>query len=90
MQQVIDAGRAEVALTHAQQLQRGEFTSSRGQVYEYFECGDGPALVFLTALAFSKAIWEGQIQAFGARYRLIFPHLPGHVGSVCPPRRVHL
>jgi polyketide synthase PksM len=82
MQRLVDAGRTEVVLEHAATLARGEFTSSRGQIVEYFERGSGPALIFLTALAFSKSIWEDQIREFAGSHRLIFPHLPGHAGSV--------
>ncbi|MDC8758414.1 SDR family NAD(P)-dependent oxidoreductase [Janthinobacterium sp. hw3] len=82
MQRLVDAGQTEVVFEHAAQLGRGKFSSARGQVFEYFECGSGPALIFLTALAFSKSVWEDQIREFGGHYRLIFPHLPGHAGSV--------
>ncbi len=82
MARLADAGRTEVVLAHADRLAARAFTSSRGQVIEYFECGSGPALVFLTALAFSKSVWEDQIREFGGDYRLIFPHLPGHAGSI--------
>ena len=82
LQRLLAAGRSETALDHAARLSRGEFVSSRGQTCEYFECGQGPALIFLTALAFGKSIWDDQIREFGADHRLIFPHLPGHAGSV--------
>ncbi|OMG74766.1 amino acid adenylation domain-containing protein [Burkholderia ubonensis] len=81
MQRLVDAGRAEAPLADASRATRGVFTSARGQVYEYFEQGSGPALIFLSALAFSQAVWSEQVHAFGDRYRLIFPHLPGHAGS---------
>jgi 3-oxoacyl-(acyl-carrier-protein) synthase/pimeloyl-ACP methyl ester carboxylesterase/aryl carrier-like protein len=82
MGRLVEVGQTEVVFDHAEQLIRGEFTSSRGQVYEYFDYGSGPALIFLTALAFGKSVWEEQIREFGGHYRLIFPHLPGHAGSV--------
>lgn len=81
MQRLVEIGQTDFAFAHTARLTRGEFTSSRGQVFEYFEHGSGPALIFLSALAFSKSIWEDQIREFGDRYRLIFPHLPGHGGS---------
>jgi len=82
IQHLADVGRTEIEFVHTARLSAGEFTSSRGQVFEYFEHGTGPALIFLSALAFSKSIWEDQIREFGDNYRLIFPHLPGHGGSV--------
>lgn len=75
-------GQDNLQLENAAGLIRGEFTSSRGQTIEYFEYGSGPALIFLTALAFTKSVWENQIAEFAPHYRLIFPHLPGHAGSV--------
>ncbi|MEJ2124619.1 MAG: alpha/beta fold hydrolase, partial [Alphaproteobacteria bacterium] len=73
-----------VQLVNTAKLARGEFTTRRGQTIEYFESGNdnGPALIILTALAFTKSIWENQIAAFAPGYRLIFPHLPGHAGSI--------
>ncbi|WP_233201265.1 SDR family NAD(P)-dependent oxidoreductase [Chromobacterium alticapitis] len=73
--------RGQAALSASETLRRGEFVSSRGQRIEYFEIGEGQPLIFLTALAFTKSIWENQIQTFSASHRLIFPHLPGHAGS---------
>lgn len=62
-------------------LERHEFTSSRGQTIEYYTVGSGKPLLFLTALAFNKAIWVNQIAHYKATHQLIFPHLPGHEGS---------
>ena len=63
------------------ELTRNTFNSSRGQTIEYFTVGQGRPILFLTALAFSKNIWEYQVEAFRDEYQLIFPHLPGHAGS---------
>ncbi|HRL21272.1 MAG TPA: SDR family NAD(P)-dependent oxidoreductase [Alcaligenes sp.] len=78
---LVDAGQHVVECAAASQMHRREFVSSRGQLIEYYEYGSGPALIFLTALAFEKSIWEAQIRAFGGRCRVICPHLPGHAGS---------
>lgn len=73
--------KVDTQLAFADTLSRGLFKSSRGQQIEYYSCGSGPAIIFLTALAFSKSVWENQISVLSERYRLIFPHLPGHAGS---------
>ena len=73
--------RVQVDLPAQALLSRGVFRSGRGQQIEYYACGSGPAIVFLTALAFSKSVWEHQIAALSGSHRLIFPHLPGHAGS---------
>jgi acyl transferase domain-containing protein/pimeloyl-ACP methyl ester carboxylesterase/acyl carrier protein len=57
------------------------FTSRQGLELEYFSGGEGEPLLFLTALAFTKTIWEEQIKALYPQHLLIFPHLPGHGGS---------
>ena len=65
-------------------FQRNEFKTRRGQVIEFYQCGvdtEKPPILFLTALAFTKSIWEYQIRDLAKDYRLIFPHLPGHAGS---------
>ncbi|MCX7293678.1 MAG: alpha/beta fold hydrolase [Janthinobacterium sp.] len=82
MERLVELGQTALVLASEDALTRRQFTSSRGQVIEYFECGSGQTLVMLTALAFSKSIWEQQIREFGQQYRLIFPHLPGHAGSL--------
>jgi len=64
-----------------QLLSAHQFISSQGITLEYFCGGEGEPLLFLTALAFTKAIWEEQIKALHSQHLLIFPHLPGHAGS---------
>jgi len=59
-------------------LKRQTFTTSLGHQLEFFTCGQGEPVMFLTALAFTRGIWAFQIAAFQSRYQLIFPHLPGH------------
>ncbi|MEJ2691600.1 MAG: alpha/beta fold hydrolase [Candidatus Thiodiazotropha sp.] len=56
-------------------------TSSK-RLVEYFTCGQGEPVIFLTAIAFESSIWRLQIEALANRYRLILPHLPGHGGSI--------
>ncbi len=64
-------------------LKREVFTTSSDHQIEYFTCGQGDPIVFLTALAFTYPIWKNQIEKFQNQYQLIFPHiLPGHAGSV--------
>jgi pimeloyl-ACP methyl ester carboxylesterase len=82
-QRLVAVSRMEVALEHAARLRRHEITSRRGQRWEVYEGGSGPALIFLTAMAFGMPVWENQIRALAPGYRLVFPHLPGHAGSVC-------
>jgi pimeloyl-ACP methyl ester carboxylesterase/acyl carrier protein len=59
-------------------LKRQTFTTSLGHQLEFFTCGQGKPVMFLTALAFTRGIWQFQIAAFHNEYQLIFPHLPGH------------
>ncbi|MGK0290543.1 MAG: 3-oxoacyl-(acyl-carrier-protein) synthase/pimeloyl-ACP methyl ester carboxylesterase, partial [bacterium] len=62
-------------------LKKEVFTSSNQIEYEFYTCGEGEPILFLTALAFTCGIWEHQIAHFHKRFQLIFPHLPGHAGS---------
>ena len=55
--------------------------TSGQRTVEYSTCGQGEPVIFLTAMAFVSSIWRNQIEAFGERYQLILPHLPGHGGS---------
>ena len=42
-------------------------------------------ILWLTALAFTKGIWDSQVRELGGGHRLVFPHLPGHAGSGLSP-----
>ncbi|MBI2493398.1 MAG: alpha/beta fold hydrolase [Candidatus Rokubacteria bacterium] len=47
-----------------------------------------PAVLLLHGLGSSAADWAPQLAAFGARYRLLLPDLPGHWRSARPPGRL--
>jgi pimeloyl-ACP methyl ester carboxylesterase len=46
--------------------------------YEEHGQPDGPPLVLLHAFTQTGAMWQPQLDAFGARYRLLVPDLRGH------------
>ena len=46
--------------------------------YEEHGQPDGPPLVLLHAFTQTGAMWQPQLDAFGARYRLLAPDLRGH------------
>ncbi len=54
--------------------------TSSGRDLEVFTGGPdkGDPVIFLTALSFTCGIWEFQIAEFQDKYKLVFPHLPGH------------
>jgi len=62
-------------------LTKQTLLTSGQRTVEYVTCGHGEPVIFLTAMAFVSSIWRNQIDAFGERYQLILPHLPGHGGS---------
>ena len=44
-----------------------------------------PVLVLGPSLGTSRAVWDGQVPALAARYRLLRYELPGHGGAPSPP-----
>ncbi len=44
-----------------------------------------PVLVLGGSLGTSRAVWDGQVPVFAARYRLLRYELPGHGGAPSPP-----
>jgi pimeloyl-ACP methyl ester carboxylesterase len=48
------------------------------------EAGDGPVLLLIHGLTASHAVWEPTLAAFGDRWRVIAPDLPGHGASDKP------
>src|SRR5262245_23966907 len=50
----------------------------------YADTGIRPDVVLLHGFPFSKAMWNEQIRAIGARYRVIAPDLRGHGDSPAP------
>ena len=53
--------------------------SARGLAFDIV--GDGPPLVFLHGWGLSRELWTYQEDAFGARYTVVIPDLPGFGGS---------
>ena len=57
-------------------IKPGEFEFD-GNRSRYLELGDGAALIFLHGLAGSKNQWRILMQAFGRKFRVIAPDVPG-------------
>ncbi|HXH03549.1 MAG TPA: alpha/beta fold hydrolase [Candidatus Competibacteraceae bacterium] len=51
----------------------------------YRVCGAGEPLVFIHGVGMNKEVWEPQVSAFAADYRVISYDMLGHGGSVLPP-----
>lgn len=57
--------------------------------WAYEEYGSGPVLVLGTSYLWDARMWQPQIDALSAHYRIIVPLLPGHGNDVllCPSQR---
>lgn len=51
---------------------------------EWFEAGDGPAVVFVHGFASDKRVWVAHASSLSDRYRVFGPDLPGHGGTSSP------
>jgi 3-oxoadipate enol-lactonase len=59
-----------------------EITLSRTQSrLTYRDQGSGPVVVLIHAFPLDSSMWDGQIAALSARYRVVAPDLPGFGGS---------
>lgn len=51
---------------------------------EWFEAGDGPAIVFVHGFASDKRVWASHASSMRGEFRVLGPDLPGHGGSTAP------
>ena len=56
----------------------------------YFDCGDGEALVLIHGVGLNKQVWQPQIDAFCADYRVIAYDTLGHGNSRIPTADIPL
>lgn len=63
-------------------IERKTCTAADGVTIVYSAAGVGePALVFIHGGLANRSFWDGELQAFAARHRVIAPDLPGHGAS---------
>ncbi len=49
----------------------------------YFDCGDGPVIMFVHGFPLSKQMWRAQLDALQDSYRVLVPDMPGFGESEC-------
>lgn len=60
-------------------IERKICRAADGVVIVYSVCGTGtPALLFIHGGLADRTFWDGQLQAFSTRHRVVAPDLPGH------------
>lgn len=52
--------------------------------FEWFEAGDGPAIVFVHGFSSDKRVWAAHASSLRDEFRVFGPDLPGHGGSTPP------